>query len=194
MGGNAFEGTVRLTPAEHARVRQQVMAVWQSDSTLAQTLHVVSSAEILDKPSFGDVDLYASCRLGCASPDQVREAMTEFLAAARCSPARPVRNGRTVSILTPERYQVDVGFAEDASQLAMYATVHSNGDFSRLLQVSLTPLGLCLTTEGFFLRRAREENVSKRDASFLLSVNPTQAGTPKINRHFCCLVYFLCCY
>lgn len=172
MGGNAFEGTVRMTPAEHERVKQMVIAALQDN--LDDMLHVVASPELLEKSSFGDVDLYAAPHAKC-SFDQVREATTHLVVATLRSPAPPVRNGRLVSFLTPERYQVDVAFT-DASQLAIYATVHSNGDFARLLQVSLTKLGLRLTTEGFFLRVTGEANVSKRDASFLLSLDPAKVG------------------
>ncbi|KAJ3119629.1 Nuclear cap-binding protein subunit 2 [Nowakowskiella sp. JEL0407] len=169
MGGNAFGESNRIPMEEFKKVSELVVSKLQSLG-----YDVRHPAELAEKKDFGDIDLYVSAPIFCQDFRELNSRMlSEIQQMLNCNEP-PQHNGKLVSFLSSEKYQIDVYTVDEPTKLPICASVSANGDFVWLLQKSLDTVGLLLSKEGLFLRNRKESEseFSKRDLQFLLSVDP----------------------
>lgn len=195
MGGDAFDGTQRLDRASLARVFARLSAILDAvDLTdLAAELGVAyvprlryaMPPELLDKQSFGDLDLHYTLETGPddTSIELASEVSAEIAAAAAAAAeaeAALTRRARALvadavfsglecverlgdeHLLTAERFQVDLDFFE-RRLFALSLAVKANGDMSWMLNLSLRRAGIKLNELGVFLRKESSDPELLRD-------------------------------
>jgi hypothetical protein len=144
MGGGAFQDTARLDQAAQARVEALVLQILR-----AHGLSAASPLELADKVSFGDVDI---CVLEEEGYDiNSSPALTDLNAALGVTEP-PVRSGHVLSLLTAERYQVDLLICHNKAKYPAMCQYLSHGDLSNILGLALTKWHLKLGLEGLFVK------------------------------------------
>jgi hypothetical protein len=144
MGGGAFENTQRLDVAAQARIEALVLETLKSHGLTA-----MSPLELADKSSFGDVDI---CVLMPNEYALVGSAALAGIKAALGVTEPFVQSGHVLSLLSAERYQVDLLVCHDRIEYPVMCQYLSHGDLSNILGLALTNWHLKLGLEGLFLK------------------------------------------
>ena len=153
MGGNSFPNTCRLSEKEYNRVCGLI-----TNHFAEKEFEVVIPVEIKDKEQisrtqgnidpYGDVDVIIARQYGVKDMDIVIE-MIEGIGGSD----EPIQchQGSAYSVLSRERYQIDIKFC-DKTNLSFLAAFESNNDFGTLMGQMISPLALKWNQFGLHLK------------------------------------------
>ena len=167
MGGDAFPDTERLSRKEYDRKCQELGEVLTSlGLKYGFPAEVADKAEICQergkKDPYGDIDVIIGLD-DESRKDELVQTLTNVLGTSGC---QNVKNSPTYSVLSPEKYQIDLMFCKEPN-LDFIVAFKSNNDFGALLGHLLTPLKMKWTEEGLFLKLEVEKKEHLRDQMLL---------------------------
>ena len=110
------------------------------------------------KDPYGDIDVIIGLD-DESRKDELVQTLTNVLGTSGC---QNVKNSPTYSVLSPEKYQIDLMFCKEPN-LDFIVAFKSNNDFGALLGHLLTPLKMKWTEEGLFLKL----EVEKKEQNFI---------------------------
>ena len=178
MGGDAFSNTLRLTEDEYQRICDVIKAVFHTNFNLNKN-QIGFPVEVKDKATlcqnmgkgnpYGDVDVI----IGMENNVEKLNFINSVKEALEATEETYTKKFKECSILTKERYQVDLLFCPLESFDFLLA-FKGNNDFGALLGHLLTPFQLKWSDIGLTLKLKVEEvsSVGTVKADFLLTNKP----------------------
>ena len=175
MGGDAFSNTLRLTEDEYQRICDIIKTVFNANFILNKN-RIGFPVEVKDKATlcqnmgkgnpYGDVDVI----IGMENNVEKLNFINSVKVALEATEETYTKKFKECSILTKERYQVDLLFCELESFDFLLA-FKGNNDFGALLGHLLTPFQLKWSDIGLTLKLKVEEvsSVGTVKTDFLLT-------------------------
>ena len=189
MGGDAFPDTVRLTESEYKRICELITCVIHNSGI--NGVRTGFPVEVQDKEElchklgkgspYGDVDFM----VGVDDESKKAEIIAVLKEALGATSEASTRKSKECSLLTKERYQVDVLFCP-VENFDFLLAFKGNNDFGALLGHLLTPFRLKWSEQGLALKLniGKVPNVGTVKFDFLLTNNVTEVCD------FLCVPYF----
>ena len=190
MGGDAFPGTRRLTEEEYKRICENITVVIHESEIngirLGFPVEVKDKAELCLNAGkgdpYGDVDVI----IGIDDESQKPKIINSLIRSLGSADKQPLKNDGQYSLLTKERYQVDVLFCP-VQKFDFLLAFKGNNDFGALLGHLLTPFKLKWSCQGLILKLEVDSvaNIGTLKSDFVLTDNPEDVcnflGIP----HYC---------
>ena len=173
MGGDAISDTVRLTEDEYKRICEVIKSV--IGESIINGIRIGFPVEVQDKEDlcremgkgdpYGDVDLIVG-----TNDEGKRSEVINILKKSLGAIGETSLNNKECSLLTKERYQVDVMFCS-LENFDFLLAFKGNNDFGALLGHLLTPFRLKWSEQGLVLKLKLEgvSNVGTAKYDFLLT-------------------------
>ena len=175
MGGDAFPETLRLSEGEYDRICKVVKTVFDDNINLGEN-RIGFPVEVKDKKSlcqeigkgnpYGDVDVI----VGMENDIEKLKFINLLKESLGATDETYTKKFKECSLLTKERYQVDILFCPfDGFEFLL--AFKGNNDFGALLGHLLTPFKLKWSDQGLMLKLKLEgvRNVGTVQSDFLLT-------------------------
>lgn len=178
MGGDSFPETRRLTEEEYKRICENITVVIHESEMngirLGFPVEVKDKAELClntgKRDPYGDVDVI----IGIDDESQKLETINSLIRSLGSADEQPLKNNwGEYSLLTKERYQVDVLFCP-VLKFDFLLAFKGNNDFGALLGHLLTPFKLKWSCQGLILKLEVESvaNIGTLKSDFVLTDKP----------------------
>ena len=175
MGGDAFPDTLRLSEVEYQRICRQIKTVFDCNINLDKN-RIGFPVEVKDKETlcqemgkgnpYGDVDVV----VGMESDVEKLKLIDLLKKSLGATEETYTKKFKECSLLTKERYQVDILFCS-FKNFEFLLAFKGNNDFGALLGHLLTPFYLKWSDQGLMLKLKLEgvSNVGTVRTDFLLT-------------------------